>query len=55
VTLGDGSTADAIIAVNFSLPVGMTQADVDALRDDVGDFVISAGCGTLVWNHDLTY
>lgn len=55
VTLDDGSTADAIVVVNFSLPVGMAQADADALRDDVGDFTISAQCGTLIWNQDLTY
>jgi uncharacterized protein YkwD len=55
VTLADGSTADAIVTVSCSLPVGMTQADADALRDDVGDFTISADAGTLFWNHDLTY
>lgn len=55
VTLADGTKADAIIITDFNLPVGMTQADADALRDDVGDFVISASAGTLSWNHDLTY
>lgn len=55
VTLADGTTADAIVTFSVSLPVGMAQADADALRDDIGDFAISAAGGTLTWNHDLTY
>jgi len=55
VTLADGSKADAIVTITCSLPVGMAQADADALRDDVGDFAISAAAGTLFWSHDLTY
>jgi hypothetical protein len=55
VVLDDGSYADAIITVDFSFPVGMTQAVADNLRNDVGDFVISSDAGTLTWNHDLTY
>jgi hypothetical protein len=55
VDLDDGSQADAIITVNVALPVGMAQADADSLRDDVGDFLISADAGTLVWNHDINY
>lgn len=55
VTLGDGSTAEAIVTISCSLPVGMAKADADALRDDVGDFAISANADTLFWNHDLTY
>ncbi len=55
VTLTNGLTADAIITVSCSLPVGMAKADADALRDDVGDLAISAVGETLFWNHDLTY
>lgn len=55
VTLDDGTTADAIVTVTCSLPVGMAKADADALRDDVGDLTISATAETLFWNHDLTY
>jgi hypothetical protein len=55
VTIGTDLTADAIITVSCSLPVGMAQADVDALRNDVGDFLVSTEGGTLLWNHDLTY
>lgn len=55
VTLADGTKADAIVTVSCSFPVGMAQADADALRDDIGDFAISAAGGTLFWKHDLTY
>lgn len=55
VDIGGGNKADAIISVSVSLPVGMAQADVNALRDDVGDFLIGSEAGTLLWNHDLTY
>lgn len=55
VTLADGSKADAIVTISCSLPVGMAEADADALRDDIGDFGISAEGKTLFWNHDLTY
>lgn len=55
VTLDDGSVADAIVIVQFNLPVGMAEADADALRDDVGDFAISAQGKLLAWKHDLTH
>lgn len=55
VTLADGSKAEAIVTISCSLPVGMAEADVTALRDDVGDFAISADAGSLFWKHDLTY
>lgn len=55
VTLADGTKADAIVELNASLPVGMTEADVNALRDDVGDFAISADANSLLWKHDLTF
>lgn len=55
VTLPDGTRKDAIIEVNCSFPVGTPTATIDAMRDDVGDFMISAEAGTLLKNHDLTY
>lgn len=55
VTLADGSKADASVTVVSSLPVGMAKADVDALRDDVGDLCIAAEGEALFWNHDLTF
>lgn len=54
VVLADGTTADAIISVNASLPVGMVKADADALRDDMGDFLIGADGDALMWSHDIT-
>ncbi len=53
VTLADGSTADAIVRIETSLPVGIAKADADALRDDIGDFAISANGDDLFWKHDL--
>jgi hypothetical protein len=50
-----GETHDAIIETTFNFPVGMTSADADALRDQHGDFLISADAGTLSNSHDLTY
>lgn len=47
VTLADGSKGDAIIDVNVSLPVGMAEADIDSLRDDTGDFLLSPAADDL--------
>lgn len=55
VTLTDGTKADAIVTISCSLPVGMSKADADALRDDVGDLAISATGDALFWTHDLTH
>lgn len=54
VTLADSSTAEAIVTISCSLPVGMAKADADALRDDIGDFAISTDAEELFWDHDLT-
>lgn len=54
VTLDDGTKADAIVTTNFSFPVGMSQADADALRDDQGDFLLSTDAGNLAWKHDIS-
>jgi hypothetical protein len=54
VTLSDGKTADAIVTCNVSFPVGMAKADADALRDDVGDFLIGTDGDALAWTHDIT-
>lgn len=53
VTLGDGSKADAICEASFSIPVGMAEADVDSLRDDLGDLLISSNGDDLVFKHDI--
>jgi len=53
VTLADSTTADAIVTVNMSLPVGMAEADADAIVNDVADFLLAAGANDLYWNHNL--
>lgn len=53
VTLGDGSKADIIGEASFSVPVGAADVDVDSVRDDLGDFLISSGGGDLVKKHDI--
>lgn len=55
ITLADGTRKDAIIEVNCAFPVGTSNATIDAMRDDVGDFLIGTEAGTLLKNHDLTY
>jgi hypothetical protein len=41
VTLSDASKKDVIVTVEASLPIGMSDADSDSIRDDLGDFLIS--------------
>lgn len=53
VTLADGTKADAIAEASFSVPVGMAEADVDSLRDDLGDLLIAQNGDDLVWKHDI--
>lgn len=55
ITLANGKRYDAHIEVTCSFPVGTANATIDAMRDDVGDFLISADAGTLLKNHDVTY
>lgn len=54
VTLDDSTKADAIVECNFSIPVGMAEADIDSLRDDAGDFLISSNGDDLVVKHDIS-
>lgn len=53
VTLASGQKADAIAEVSFSIPVGMSKADVDSIRDDIGDLAISTSGDDLVYKHDI--
>lgn len=53
VTLADGSLADAIFTFSASVPVGIVQADSDALRDDVGDFAVAASGASMVDDHNI--
>lgn len=54
VTLANGEFAEAIGEASFSLPVGMADADIDLIRDDLGDYLISSGAGDLLKKHDIT-
>ncbi len=38
---------------SFSIPVGATEAEVDALRDDLGDLLISSNGDDAVWKLDI--
>lgn len=55
VTLADGQKVDNIIEVTSSFVVGTTDAQVDALRDRAGDWVISSDAGLLMKKHDITF
>lgn len=48
-----GEKADAIAEGSFSIPAWATQAMVDAIRDDLGDLLISSNGGDLVYKHDI--
>lgn len=54
VTLASGAKVDIIVSASCSIPVGVAKADVDALRDDIGDFLISSGGDNLFWKHTIT-
>lgn len=47
--------ADAIVDVSISIPVGAANADIDALLDDVGDWLASADGKTMVKTFDITW
>lgn len=55
VTLADGSRVDAMITTETAFPVGAADAIIDGMRDDMGDFLISADAGNLIKKHDITY
>lgn len=56
-TLTDGTdeVGDAIVDIRIQVPVGVASAEVDALLDDAGDFLLSANAQTLAKNLDITY
>lgn len=54
VTLSSGSKAELIGEASFSIPVGTADADIDLIRDDLGDYLISSGAGDLLKKHDVT-
>lgn len=48
-----GETYDAIVEVSCSIPVGTAAGDIDSIRDDAGDFIISSNGGDLVKSHKI--
>lgn len=54
VTLASGKKVDIVVYAGCSLPVGVAKADVDALRDDIGDLLISTSGDNLFWKHTIT-
>jgi hypothetical protein len=52
VTIG-GVDYTAIGYAEFSIPVGMAEADIDSLRDDLGDLLISSNGDDLVFKHKI--
>lgn len=53
VTLADASIATALVEVVTSLPVGMAEADVDLIRDDMGDFLLLTSADDLFLKQDI--
>lgn len=53
VTLDDSTKADAIFEFTSSVPVGMSKANIDSIRDDLGDFLISTNGDDLVYKQDI--
>jgi hypothetical protein len=54
VEYSTGNFADAIVEVNVSVPVGMSEAAIDSIRDDMGDFLISSNGDDLFFKHDIS-
>lgn len=48
-----GETADAIIEVNVSIPVGVATASIDSLRDDMGDLLIASVADEIIRLHKI--
>lgn len=48
-------TADAILEIKSSIPVGAASADIDAFSDDMGALLASADFKTLLKNLKISY
>jgi len=53
VVLADATKGTAIVEVVTSLPVGMAEADVDLIRDDMGDFLLLTAADDLFLKQDI--
>lgn len=51
----NGENQTAIAEATFSIPVGTAEADVDSIRDDLGDALISTVGDNLVLKHDINF
>lgn len=49
----DGKKYDLIAEGYVTAPVGVAQADVDSIRDDLGDLLVSTNGADLVWKQDI--
>jgi hypothetical protein len=48
-----GESYDAFFEGSIAYPAGTADADVDALRDDAGDFIIASNGGNLFKKHTI--
>lgn len=55
LTLDDGSKAQAIVTINYQVPVGSALADVQALSDDLGALLSSASIDDIVYKQDIMW
>lgn len=51
----DGAKQTAIAEASFSIPVGTAEADVDSIRDDLADALLSQAGDDLVLKHDINF
>jgi len=49
------TSADALVVVDISVPVGTASADIDAMLNDVGALLSSTSSKTLVKNAQINY
>lgn len=54
VTTSAGKKVDVLIEIHSSIPVGVVKADVDSIRDDAGDFLISSNGDDLLWKGKIS-
>lgn len=55
LTLDDSTKADALVNIEFSVPVGAANADVQALADDLGALLSSAVIDEIILKQDINH
>lgn len=53
--LANGQTVVRLGEANFSMPVGVTQAEAEAMADDLGTFLKSTEGKALVWKQTIGF